>query len=112
MRSLVVFGSDHCRDCGTREIARVVHGAAVSERYALLQSATVALEPIASTTTRGGKGSRRTERWYPVEYEKVLPFSSPDGNYHACWSNALGKPDFRCIMLPGMASLPLRRVLS
>jgi hypothetical protein len=45
--------------------------------------------------------------WYPVEYDKVLPFSSPDGNYHACWGNAVGKPDFRCIMLPGMASLPL-----
>jgi hypothetical protein len=43
--------------------------------------------------------------WYPVEYDKVLPFSSPDGGYHACWSNAAGRPDFRCIMLPGMASL-------
>lgn len=43
--------------------------------------------------------------WYPVEYDKVLPFSSPDGGYHACWGNAAGRPDFRCIMLPGMASL-------
>jgi hypothetical protein len=42
----------------------------------------------------------------------VLPFSSPDGSYHACWGNAVGKPDFRCIMLPGMASLPLWRVLA
>jgi hypothetical protein len=50
--------------------------------------------------------------WYPVEYDKVLPFSSPDGNYHACWGNAVGKPDFRCIMLPDMASLPLWRVLA
>jgi hypothetical protein len=41
--------------------------------------------------------------WYPVEYDKVLPFSSPDGTYHACWSNAAGRPTFRCIMLPGMA---------
>ena len=24
--------------------------------------------------------------WYPVEYDKVLPFSSPDGDYHACWA--------------------------
>jgi hypothetical protein len=24
--------------------------------------------------------------WYPVEYGKVLPFSSPDGGYHACCS--------------------------
>jgi hypothetical protein len=43
--------------------------------------------------------------WYPVEYGKVLPFSSPDGGYHACWGNAAGRPDFRCIILPGMASL-------
>ena len=43
--------------------------------------------------------------WYPVEYGKVLPFSSPDGGYHACWGNAAGRPDFRCIILPGVASL-------
>jgi hypothetical protein len=43
--------------------------------------------------------------WHPVEYDKVLPFSSPDGEYHACWGNVAGRPDFRCIMLPGMASL-------
>jgi hypothetical protein len=43
--------------------------------------------------------------WYPVEYGKVLPFSSPDGGYHACWGNAAGRPNFRCIILPGMASL-------
>jgi hypothetical protein len=46
-------------------------------------------------------------RWYPVEYDKVLPFSSPDGGYHACWGNVAGRPDFRCIMLPGMASFPI-----
>ena len=50
--------------------------------------------------------------WYPVEYEKVLPFSSPDGGYHACWGNAAGSHDFRCIMLPGMASLPLSKGLA
>ena len=44
--------------------------------------------------------------WYPVEYDKVLPFSSPDGGYHACWGNAVGSPELRCIMLPGMAALP------
>jgi hypothetical protein len=27
------------------------------------------------------------------------------GTYHACWSNAAGRPTFRCIMLPGMAFL-------
>jgi hypothetical protein len=43
--------------------------------------------------------------WYPVEYGKVLPFSSPDGGYHACWGNSAGRPNFRCIILPGVASL-------
>jgi hypothetical protein len=32
--------------------------------------------------------------WYPIEYDKELPFSSPDGGYHAFWSNAAGRPDF------------------
>jgi hypothetical protein len=48
---------------------------------------------------------RANGAWYPVAYDKVLPFSSPDGNYHPCWTNAVGRPDFRCIILPGMASL-------
>jgi hypothetical protein len=43
--------------------------------------------------------------WHPVEYDKVLPFSSPDGDSHACWGEAAGRPVFRCIILPGMASL-------
>jgi hypothetical protein len=43
--------------------------------------------------------------WYPIEYDKVLPFSSPDGGYHACWAYPVGRPVFRCIILPGMASL-------
>jgi hypothetical protein len=42
--------------------------------------------------------------WYPVEYGKVLAFSSPDGGYHARWGNAAGRPNFRCIILPGVAS--------
>jgi hypothetical protein len=41
--------------------------------------------------------------WHPVEYDKVLPFSSPDGGSHACWGEAAGGPVFRCIILPGMA---------
>jgi hypothetical protein len=43
--------------------------------------------------------------WYPLEYDRVLPFSSPDGGYHACWTRPVGRPVFRCIILPGMASL-------
>jgi hypothetical protein len=60
----------------------------------------------------GQEEIRANGAWYPVEYDKVLPFSAPDGNFHACWSNALGKPEFRCIMLPGMASLPPGRVFA
>jgi hypothetical protein len=41
--------------------------------------------------------------WHHVEYDKVLPFSSPDGGSHACWGEAAGRPVFRCIILPGMA---------
>jgi hypothetical protein len=41
--------------------------------------------------------------WWPVEYDKVLPLSSPDGSAHACWIGPWGKPFFRCIILPGLA---------
>ena len=69
--------------------------------------------PVAYRVNRdtGREEIQANEAWYPVEYDKVLPFSSPDGGYHACWSNAAGRPDFRCIMLPGMASLPLSKDL-
>jgi hypothetical protein len=43
--------------------------------------------------------------WFPVEQDKVLAYSSPDGNAHACWGNQIGKPAFLCIILPGMAQL-------
>ena len=47
------------------------------------------------------------EAWRPVEYDKVLPFPSPDGGAHACWGDPWGgkKPAFRCIILPGTAAL-------
>jgi hypothetical protein len=73
-------------------------------------SGTAAPWRIASTATR--EEIQANGAWYPVEYDKVLPFSSPDGGYHACWCNAAGRPDFRCIMLPGMASLPLSKGLA
>jgi hypothetical protein len=64
--------------------------------------------PVAYRVNRdtGREEIRANGAWYHVEYDKVLPFSSPDGGYHACWGNAAGRPDFRCIMFPGMASLP------
>jgi hypothetical protein len=63
--------------------------------------------PVASRVDRdtGGEEIQANGAWYPVEYGKVLPFSSPDGGYHACWGNAVGRPNFRCIILPGTASL-------
>ena len=44
-------------------------------------------------------------RWWTVEYDKVLVLPTPDGDAHACWANPRGKPEFRCIILPGMAGL-------
>lgn len=44
-------------------------------------------------------------RWWPIEYDKVLTLPTPDNQAHACWRNPRGKPDFRCIILPGMADL-------
>ena len=45
--------------------------------------------------------------WWPVEYDKVLPFPAPDGSAHACWIGTWDKPFFRCIILPGVAGLEL-----
>jgi hypothetical protein len=42
-------------------------------------------------------------RWWPVEHDKVLPLTAPDGKAHACWLRRRGRPDFRCIVLPGTA---------
>jgi hypothetical protein len=63
--------------------------------------------PVASRVNydTGREEIQANGAWYPVEYGKVLPFSSPDGGYHACWGNAAGRPNFRCIILPGVASL-------
>jgi hypothetical protein len=63
--------------------------------------------PVASRVNHdtGREEIQANGAWYPVEYGKVLPFSSPDGGYHACWGNAAGRPNFRCIILPGVASL-------
>ena len=44
-------------------------------------------------------------RWWPVDHGKVLPLTAPDGGAHACWQEPRGKPEFRCIILPGEASL-------
>lgn len=53
----------------------------------------------------GNEEIRANGTWHPVEYDKVLPIFPPDGGSHACWNNSIGKPRFRCIMLPGMAAL-------
>ena len=51
----------------------------------------------------GDEGIQANGVWYPVEYGKVLSFPSSDGGYHACWGNAARRPNFRCIILPGVA---------
>jgi hypothetical protein len=63
--------------------------------------------PVAYRVNRvtGREEIQANGAWYPVEYDKVLPFSSPDGGYHACWAYPVGRPVFRCIILPGMAFL-------
>jgi hypothetical protein len=63
--------------------------------------------PVASRVNHdtGREEIQANGAWYPVEYGKVLPLSSPDGGYHACWGNTAGRPNFRCIILPGVASL-------
>jgi hypothetical protein len=62
--------------------------------------------PVAARVSRdtGDEEIQANGAWYPVEYGKVLAFSSPDGGYHARWGNAAGRPNFRCIILPGVAS--------
>ena len=53
------------------------------------------------------------DKWHPVEHDKVLPFPSPDGRVHACWDNPFGgKPNFHCIILPGMTDAEGMTVLS
>ena len=32
---------------------------------------------------------------------KVLGTVSPDGNAHACWDHVAGRPQVRCVILPG-----------
>lgn len=51
----------------------------------------------------GREEIRANGRWWPIEWDKVLPVASPDGDAHACWDSPRGKPDFRCIILPGQA---------
>jgi hypothetical protein len=81
----------------------LVHRAALRRRHVLLQSAR--LPPVAYrvNSSTGREEINANGAWYPVEYDKVLPFSSPDGGSHACWAEAVQRPVFRCIILPGMA---------
>ena len=61
-----------------------------------------------------GSGHEEIEangRWWPVEQDKVLALSTPDGEAHACWRNPRGRPEFRCIILPGMADLDAGRAV-
>jgi hypothetical protein len=46
--------------------------------------------------------------WYPVEYDKVLPFSSPDGNYHACGAMRWENPTSVASCFPAWPLCPCR----
>jgi hypothetical protein len=63
--------------------------------------------PYRLNAETGREEIEANEAWWLVEYDKVLPFSAPDGLAHACWIGPWGKPFFRCIILPGMAELEL-----
>ena len=59
--------------------------------------------PYRLNATSGREEIRANGRWWPIEYDKVLNLPTPDGEAHACWRNPRGRPEFRCIILPGMA---------
>jgi hypothetical protein len=110
----VIGGSDRgaCRDRGIRatsRIAWVVRWAAVAERYAFCNERDC--HPVASRVNHETEDEaiQANGAWYPVEYGKVLPFSSPDGGYHACWGNAAGRPNFRRIILPAWPASASKR---
>ena len=68
--------------------------------------------PVASRVNHdtGREEIQANGAWYPVEYDKVLPFSSPDGGYHACWGNAAGHLTFAASSFPAWHPSPPRRV--
>jgi hypothetical protein len=37
----------------------------------------------------------------PIPWDKVLGVASPDGGAHACWGRVRGRPNVRCVILPG-----------
>ena len=39
----------------------------------------------------------------PMPWDKVLGVASPDGAAHAYWTYLNGRPDLRCVVLPGEA---------
>ena len=61
--------------------------------------------PYRLNAASGLEEIRANGRWWPVEYDKVLSLPTPDGEAHACWRNPRGRPEFRCIILPGLAGL-------
>ena len=90
-----------------RRCPRLVHRAALPQGRRLLWRAGLPTRALQAERRTGREEIEANEAWWPVEYDKVLPFFSPDGSAHACWIGPWGKPFFRCIILPGMASLEL-----
>ena len=42
--------------------------------------------------------------WYPIEQDKVLAYSSPDGNAHACWATRSASPPSSASSCPAWPS--------
>jgi hypothetical protein len=80
--------------------AWVVRGAAVP-RYACCMTRLSVASRVNDDTGREDPANELV----PGRVRQGMSFPSPDGGYHACWGNATGRPNFRCIILPGMASL-------
>ena len=59
--------------------------------------------PYRLNAQSGHEEIKANGRWWAIEYDKVLTLPTPDGEAHACWRNPRGRPEFRCIILPGMA---------
>jgi hypothetical protein len=63
--------------------------------------------PYRPNAQTGREEIKANGRWWPVDYDVVLGVPTPDGGAHACWNKPRGRPNFRCVILPGMAGLDL-----
>ena len=58
-------------------------------------------QPVAGCLLSGKEGVEIEGQCRPIEYDKVLGVSSPDGERHACWNHIGGQANVLCLILPG-----------